>query len=159
MTSTSSTACGQHRSLWLMDVTERAPWSQPRLEAGSQTLPGSSHLSRGSIHLYLLLRQAGPTSLTLCGAAGELADLLVWELTTPAVQSANGAVFLQVAETWQPGMLHRIRPQPAREIVSSPAPWLSVGGAARDWVQSTALFLTIALKVWSILKSRKKFSE
>lgn len=73
---------------WLrqqMDVADPSQRSQQRLKAGSQSFSWSwlpALLSRGSIHLYLLLSEAcsgGPPSLTLCGAAGGLADPPVWE--------------------------------------------------------------------------------
>lgn len=66
---------------------------------------------------------AGPSSLMLGRAAGGLADLLVWELTTPAAQSANTAAFKQLKPA---GVGVRDAPQDQavtrREIVSSPTP-------------------------------------
>lgn len=66
---------------------------------------------------------AGPPSLTLGRTAGGLADLLVWELTTLAAQSANTTELKQLKPA---GMAVRDAPQDqtaARtEIVSSPTP-------------------------------------
>lgn len=66
---------------------------------------------------------AGSPSLTPGRAAGGLADPLVWELTTPAAQSANTAAFKQLKAA---GVAVRDAPQDQAagkgEIVSSPTP-------------------------------------
>lgn len=101
---------------------------------------------------------AGPPSLTLGRTAGGLADLLVWELTTLAAQSANTAEFKQLKPA---GMAAGDAPQDQtvarREIASSPTPWQSVGMAAwvctqSEWRTSSHV-LTPDIHFWMCLFS------
>lgn len=133
-------ACWLHRQ---MDVTDPSQWSQQRLKQGHSHFPDHGcPLSSPGVQFISICRSvkpasAGPPSLTLGRTAGGLADLLVWELTTLAAQSANTAEFKQLKPA---GMAVRDAPQDQtvarREIVSSPTPWQSVSMAAWVCIQS-----------------------